>query len=81
MNVAKRTMVCFLDMEYERTIRTRNTTSRLPSGLHRFFFFALNMNTHLEICRYRWARISYRKIQVDRCEERRLFEDQEAGRR
>ena len=31
------TMVCFLHMEYERTIRARNTNSRIPSGLHRIF--------------------------------------------
>ena len=27
----KKTMVCLLDMKYERTIRTRNTNSRIPA--------------------------------------------------
>jgi len=33
----KKTMVSLLDMEYERTIRTRNTNAMIPRGIARIF--------------------------------------------
>ena len=33
----KKTMLCLLDMKCERTIRTRNTNSRIPVGIQRIF--------------------------------------------
>ena len=38
-------MVCLLDMEYERTIRRRNTNSRIPAGMQRNFI--CNEHEHL----------------------------------